>query len=91
LANPPEVVDVPFRAGSPGVLDIAELNRRMLARPRTRMGPDVDSAEFAMQMLQFPFRQVFGDPEQSTNITDVFRPSLSLATLRVRYQEVLGE
>jgi hypothetical protein len=89
LANPAEVVDVPFRAGSPGVLDLAELSRRMLGRPRTHMGVEVDGAEFAMQVLQFPYRQVFGDPNQSTAIADVFRPSLGLADLRVQYQEVL--
>jgi hypothetical protein len=82
-------VKVPFRRGSPGVLDLTELNKRMIANAGTHMGQDVDSAEFAMQVLQFPYRQVFGDPDQGTEILDVFRPSLAMTTLKTRYEQYL--
>jgi hypothetical protein len=80
-------IDVPFRAGSPGVIDMTELRRRMLdsAHP-TNMGVEVDSAEFAIQTLQFPFRQVFGYVDQSTAILDVFRPTVTLAGLQSHYE-----
>jgi hypothetical protein len=87
--DPQVSVDVPFRRGSPGVLDMRALNARMTAVARTNMGATVDSAEFAMQVLQFPFRQVFGDPSQSTDILDVFRPALSLTALEAHFRQVL--
>jgi len=80
-------VDVPFRVGSPGVVDMTELRSRMLDPTHpTNMGSEVDSAEFAIQTLQFPFRQVFGDPEQGTEILDVFRPSVELTVLYEQYE-----
>jgi hypothetical protein len=86
---PQSTVNVPFRRGAPGVLDLTELNKRMIANAGTHMGSDVDSAEFAMQVLQFPYRQVFGDPDQGTEILDVFRPSVKMADLQVSYEQVL--
>ena len=83
-------VRVPFRLGSPGVLDLTELNKRMIANTGTNMGTGVDSAEFAMQVLQFPYRQVFGDPDQGTEIGDVFRPSLAMTALKTHYELYLG-
>jgi hypothetical protein len=85
---------VPFRRGAPGVLHLAELNRRIALQPATRTGdfegPGVGSAEFAMQMLQFPFRQVFGDQtkgggEPPGTILDfelLFRPTVAITVLR---------
>ena len=59
---------VPFRRGAPGVIDVAKLAERIAARPATNTGElegaGTQSAEFAMQLLQFPFRAVFGDPTQ---------------------------
>lgn len=75
-ANPADVVNVPFRAGTPGVLDIKALNAALMAKPGTNMGAAVDGAEFALQMLRFPYRQVFGDPAQQPGaIGEVFRPT----------------
>jgi hypothetical protein len=90
--NPNDLVPVPFRPGSPGVLDIGRLNRALMNVPGTNMGTEVDGAEFALQMLRFPFRQVFGDPSivGTPPIDDVFIPTVSLAVLKVRFQEVLG-
>ncbi len=57
---PPKPVDVPFRPDAPGVVHLQALARKMIdAEPS--LGPTLDAAEFALQMLQFPFRAVFGD------------------------------
>lgn len=58
--EPPKAVDVPFRPDSPGVVHLQSLARRM-TQAEPSLGPDLDAAEFALQMLQFPFRAVFGD------------------------------
>ena len=54
-------VPVPFRAGSPGVINMKKLNEALQAVPGANMDRSVTPAEFAMQMLRFPLRQVFGD------------------------------
>jgi hypothetical protein len=45
--------------------------------------PSVGSAEMAMQLLQFPFRQVFGPQGGGgAGFNDVFAPTVGVATLR---------
>jgi hypothetical protein len=86
------MVPVPFRQGAPGVIDLARLNASLMATPGTNMGTAVDGAEFALQMLRFPYRQVFGDPNvvaPPPPITDVFKPTVALAQLRISFEEVL--
>jgi hypothetical protein len=79
-------VDVPFRPGSPGVVDIARLNQSLMGTTGTNMGTDVDSAEYAVQMLRFPYRQVFGDPSvQAPALDTVFRPTLDVAAMVKRF------
>jgi hypothetical protein len=89
----PHTADVPFRAGAPGVVHVTELARRIAAVPATHTtafeGTGLASAEFALEMLQFPFRQVFGDPElggspggESLLFADLFRPSVEIAEIR---------
>ena len=54
---------VTFRPGAPGVLDLRRTAQEFLKPAHgTNMGTDVDGAEFALQMIRFPYRQVFGDP-----------------------------
>ncbi len=55
-------VAVPFRKDAPGVIDLARLRDRLAARA-PNSGGTLESNEFALQMLRFPYRQVFGDPE----------------------------
>jgi hypothetical protein len=79
-------VDVPFRPGSPGVVDIARLNQALMGTAGTNMGTGVDSAEYAVQMLRFPYRQVFGDPSvQAPALDTVFRPTLDVAAMVKRF------
>ena len=57
-------VPVPFRPGAPGVIDVRQLRADLKeASPQTHTDPDgLKIHEFALQMLRFPYRQVFGDP-----------------------------
>ena len=75
--------DLLFRSGSPGVVHVGATARRMV--PKVRPPGDgrvLDAAEFAMQMLQFPFRAVFGDRMLTGGPVlppgAVFRPTLGL-------------
>lgn len=82
--DPQQVIDdqvrVPCRPGSPGVLDLRHLDCTLMARLDTHMGTEVDSAEFALQALRFPYRQVFGDTAHPVgHLPDVFRPTVAIA------------
>ncbi|MDF1505376.1 hypothetical protein [Roseisolibacter sp. H3M3-2] len=73
-------IDVPFRAGASGVVDIQQLERRLKARPGTGAGDGLDSAEYALQLVRFPYRQVFGDVTRPP-VPIVFRPTVSYRTM----------
>ena len=83
--NQDRTVNVPFRRGAPGVINIAELSKRLINATGTGISGTIDSAQFAMELLRFPFRQVFGDTEVDTGYDD-FVATLSTAVLAVRYQ-----
>jgi hypothetical protein len=55
-------VDVPFRRNAPGVINLAELRNRLAAKA-PNSGGTLEPNEYALQMLRFPYRQVFGDPD----------------------------
>lgn len=84
-------VRVPFRRGAPGVVHLAALADRIAAVPATHVGSGVDAAEFGIQMLQFPWRAVFGDqtladPDAAVlDLDAMFRPALGFDTLQVRF------
>jgi hypothetical protein len=73
---PPE--PVPFRAGSPGVIDMTKLRDRLEATGQ--VGGDLDSAEYALQMLQLPYQQWFGDAPAT--MPDLLRPVIEVAEMR---------
>jgi len=58
-------VDVPFRRGAPGVINLKELRDRLQAKPEVH-SDGMEPRDFALQMLRFPYRQVFGDPDNRT-------------------------
>jgi hypothetical protein len=90
--NVPSQTEVPvsFRPGSPGVLDLKRTAQSLISTAGTNMGASLDGAEFALEMIRFPFRQVFGDPSQSPNpINTVFRPLISLAELTTKFKETI--
>jgi hypothetical protein len=53
---------VPFRRNAPGVINLAELRKRLAAKA-PNSGGSLEPNEYALQMLRFPYRQVFGDPD----------------------------
>jgi hypothetical protein len=85
-------VRVPMRKNCPGVIAVESLGERMAAVPATQMelfeGPGAQSAEFGMEMLQFPFRQVFGDTTIGQTLhaelaaADAFAPTVALDEVR---------
>lgn len=90
--QPPFTVQVPFRniftgteakAGPPGVVAVRHLGQRMSAIPSTKISIastlGITSAEVAMELVQFPFRQVFGPGGAGiAAIADVeFAPSIA--------------
>ena len=93
LAVPP--VPVPFRQESAGVIHMRKLRDRIAAVPATKVGGNtgmsVDANEFALEMIRFPYRQVFGDPanEPAEPLVDVFRPKVSFTVLEARFRAVI--
>jgi hypothetical protein len=88
-------VAVPFRRASAGVIHMRKLRDRIAARPATNVGGNtgmaVDANEFALEMLRFPFRQVFGDPanEPGEPLHDVFVPRVAFPEIEIRWRQVI--
>lgn len=81
-------IEVPFRSsGAPGVIDIQRLERRLAARPGTGAADRLDSAEYALQLVRFPYRQVFGEVTRP-GLEMVFRPTLGYEQLSKLFTEV---
>jgi hypothetical protein len=74
-------VDVPFRKNAPGVIDVVELRKRLAAKA-PNSGGTLEPNEYALQMLRFPYRQVFGDPDEIEGTRffdfDQFKVTISL-------------
>ncbi|MEJ8848345.1 hypothetical protein [Variovorax rhizosphaerae] len=79
--TPANSVDVPFRRNSSGVINIGELRKRLAAKS-PNSGGSLEPNEYALQMLRFPYRQVFGDPKNTEGkkfyALDQFKASVSL-------------
>lgn len=77
-------VDVPFRPNAPGVINMAALRSRLAAKA-PNSGGTLEPNEYALQMLRFPFRQVFGDPDNQIEserfyALDQFKAKVALTT-----------
>ena len=87
-------VDVPFRPGAPGVLNVTALRDRLQAKPKANKNPMAPN-EFALQMLRFPFRQVFGDPDNAQGLQfyafDQFVATVALPQWRAEVVKHLAE
>jgi len=88
-------VRVPFRAGAPGVIAMTELRRRLSAQVPHKTQPLLAPNEFALQMLRFPFRQVFGDPNDTESKRfyeiDRFRVRTELPAWRTQVETGLAK
>jgi hypothetical protein len=78
---------VPFRAtGASGVVDIKRLERQLQPRAGS-LGADgvMDSSEYALQLVQFPWRQVWGDMAHADTPAGpgvlVFKPTINYALM----------
>lgn len=88
--SPAVEVPVSFRRGSPGVLDLKRTALSLIGTAGTKMGSSLDGAQFALEMIRFPFRQVFGDPSEGAgSISAVFRPQISLLQLTNTFKETI--
>ncbi|MFT3666670.1 hypothetical protein [Piscinibacter sp.] len=87
-------VDVPFRPGAPGVIDIAALRQRLAAKA-PNSGGSLEANEYALQMLRFPYRQVFGDPKndegQKFYALDRFKATVKLDAWKATLATRLGK
>lgn len=88
---PERKAQVFFRPGTPGVIDMRRTAASLIGTTGTHMGAEVDSAEFALEMIRFPYRQVFGDPAHGApgNMRDVFRPTLTLEQLETKFERAI--
>jgi hypothetical protein len=73
-------IEVPFRPGSPGVIDVKALCEQLRTKA-PNSGPALEPNELALQMLRFPYRQVFGDPDnqEGQRFYDIDRFKVSVA------------
>ena len=71
-------VPVPFRPGAPGVVDLAALQASILRA----VGGNGSGAEFALEVLRFPYRQVFGPSEQDPSFDELFQPQVGIEQIR---------
>jgi hypothetical protein len=87
-------VPVPFRPGAPGVINIAALRQRLAAQA-PNSGGTLKPNEYALQMLRFPYRQVFGDPQDTEGskfyALDRFRAAVALADWKATVAAKLGK
>jgi hypothetical protein len=60
-------IAVPFRRNAPGVINLGELRKRLAGKAPHAVDP-LPPNEFALQMLRFPYRQVFGDPDDREGV-----------------------
>lgn len=81
-------VPVPFRSGSPGVVAVSNLVAALKAADTGGvLGPTLGPAEYALQMLQLPYRQVFGESDTEAPIGDMLQvfPGLTISALTARW------
>ena len=88
-------VPVPFRPGAPGVIDLATLRKRLAAKA-PNSGGTLEPNEFALKMMRFPYRQVFGDPDNQDEAGDRqyydlgrFKVSIALSDWKASMQQAI--
>jgi hypothetical protein len=87
-------VSVPFRPGAPGVINMNRL-RQLLLQRAPNVGGTLEPHEYALQMLRFPYRQVFGDPSDTEGQRffdlDKFQVATTLVAHRARISARIAE
>jgi hypothetical protein len=83
-------VDVPFRRGAPGVINLKKLRDRL--EDKDEVGSDgMEPKDFALQMLKFPYRQVFGDPDNAAGQRFYDLDKFVVSTRLTAWTRVLGD
>jgi hypothetical protein len=73
------VLNVPFRANAPGVIDMTNLQAQVAA---ANLSPS--ASMFALQMIRLPYRQVFGPLTAAMPSFDqLFRPTVAMSSIRL--------
>ena len=87
-------VDVPFRPSAPGVINVGVLRDRLAAKA-PNSGGTLEPNEYALQMLRFPYRQVFGDPDNTEGIKfydlDAFQVTIALPAWKATVEAELKQ
>jgi hypothetical protein len=74
--------NVRFRPGVSGVIDMQRLSTELAAKGGAGTDSKLDSAEFALQMIRFPYRRIFGDPNTlHVNTSVVLAPTVKYTAL----------
>lgn len=83
--SPVVSIPVAFRPDAPGVIDLRATAANIVSTPSAHITAPIDAARFALEMLRFPYRQVFGDTDVQQ--TDVFRvdASYTLDALKISF------
>ncbi len=93
--TPENTIPVPFRRDAPGVIDMSELRRRMENKPELGDIDELEPHEYALEMLRFPYRQVFGDPDNLTEQRfydlDKFEVTTKVTEWQTTIQQKLGQ
>lgn len=86
-------VAVPFRAKAPGVIDISALNKRLAQKAPPSNPPsgrtELESNAFALEMLRFPWRQVFGDPKNTEKLRDWSSANFKVSLAMPEWKQML--
>jgi hypothetical protein len=71
---------VPFRRDSPGLIDMTTLRARLVATGE--VGSALDAAEYALQMLQLPYQQWFGEGGGPVTMRDFLHTVIAVGEMR---------
>jgi hypothetical protein len=80
-------VDVHFRPKASGVVDIQRLERELAARGGAGTDGKLDSAEYALQLIRFPYRQIYGRAGTRPNTDIVLRPTVRYVSLATQFRQ----
>ncbi|HET9443363.1 MAG TPA: hypothetical protein VFO65_08560 [Acidimicrobiales bacterium] len=90
--NQDRTIAVKFRKGAPGVVNLHQLAADLRHAAGTNMVEPVRSDQFAIELLRFPIRQVFGDTTVDPG-HDAFVPTFKIDAMVQSFslaQQVLG-
>lgn len=82
-------VGIRFRPNSPGVIDVTTLRAKLIEEANDIVGDSVSSAEFAQQMMQYPFMQPFD--QQDLPERKVFKANIDFSVVEQSHTVEVGD